>query len=412
MNRWIPVVGLVCVLLGTPALAQHQDNKLEPPDLEDYRRWGPLRARPGFEVSRLGYDSNILASSSGELVSDFTATLSPKLDGLVLFGSRGFLTLREQLGYTLHLENSDQNYWNNEFTARATVPVKGFGVFGEMTLEDQQWRPIDQEDIRTKSHLRNVGAGLILQPGWRTEIEIARHVNRWRFDDIESQSVSEQLDRDESWTDVDVSYRLGGRTRALLQLQNKQIEFSFPFTRGTTSFDRDTTEWRSLVGVRLGRGSSLVGQVLVGWSSIDAHDPALEDLSELIGELDATWVVGSRTRLRFYGERSPGFAVSGGNAYYLDTSGGVRAVHYFTNLLGGEVGYRRGRLDFPENPDCPTRHDKTQKVEVGVRLRLFNGADGRRVEYSLTVGRYRHDSNQAGVDQERNTFGFGAVLGF
>lgn len=407
-----PVVALLLLLASVPSAAQHQDNKLEPPDLEDYRRWGFFRARPGFELSRLGYDSNILSSSTGELVSDFAATLSPRLDGLVLFGSAGFLTLGDQFDYTLYKDNSDQNFWNNEFTARATIPVKRFGVFAEVALDDQQLRPIDQEDIRTQSRRRNFGGGLILQPGWRTEIELARHVNRWRYQDVQSQSIPERLNRDETSTDLDVSYALGGRTRALLRLQDKKIGFVFPFDTGTTFIDRDTTQRSALTGVRLGRGAALTGQVLIGWGRIDATDPGLEDLSELIGELDATWVVAPRTRLRLGGKRATGFAVSEGNTYYLDTSGSVRAVHYFTNLLGGEVAYSRGRLDFPEAQTPPTRQDLFQEVQVGVRLRVFNAADGRRIEYSLTVGRYRRESNIFGFDQERNTFGFGAVLGF
>jgi hypothetical protein len=412
--RRIATIGVLLLLLlsSVPTLAQHQDNKLEPPDLEDYRRWGFLRVRPGFELSRLGYDSNILSTSTGDPVSDVTATLSPRLDGLILFGSAGFLTFREKYGYTLYLENSDQNFWNNEFTARATVPFGGIGVFSEISIDDLQSRPVDQEDIRTQSQFRDFGLGVILQPGWRTEIEVARHTNRWRYEDPESFNVSERLDRDVKWTGIDVSHRLRGRTRALLKIKKEQIEFLAPFNSITGPIERDTTEWNKLVGVRLGRGSSVVGQLLLGRGTIDADDPSLEDLSETIGEIDATWVAGSHTRIRLTARRYPDFAVSEGNAYYLDTSGSLRGVHYFTNLLGGEVIYRRGRLDFPEASTPPTRRDETRHIEIGIRLRVFNSADGRRVEYSATVGRYRRESNLSGFDQDRNTFGFGAVLGF
>ncbi len=111
-------------------------------------------------------------------------------------------------------------------------------------------------------------------------------------------------------------------------------------------------------------------------------------------------------------ERTPGFAVSGANTYYLDTHGSIRTVHYFTSLFGGELTVRLGQLDFPEATTGTTRHDDISHYEMGVRMRLLNAADGRRVEYSLTVGRYRRDSNIEGFDQEKTTFGFGAVLGF
>lgn len=405
-------IAFLLLLLAAPVAAQQQDDKLEPPDLERYRRWGFLRARPGVELTNLGYDSNILSTSTGEKVSDTTATISPKLEGLVLFGSKAFLTFYEQFDYTLYLENGDQNFWSNSFETRATIPLGKFGVFVEGAYDDLRLRPIDQEDIRTESKRRELGFGVILQPGWRTEIELAQYGNRWRYDDPQGQNVSERLDRDETWTRLDVDYDLGGRTRLLLRLENKKIEFLSPFDTGTALVQRDTDERRGLAGFRLGRGSTLTGHLLLGRSRIDAEDPALQDLDEFIGELRATWIAGNRTRVTFVGERTPGFAVSDSNAYYLDTFGSIRTVHYFTRLVGGEVSARRGRLEFPEALVGTTRKDETSLYQVGVRLRLLAAPDGRRVEYSLTVGRYNRDSNLPGFDQEKTTFGFGAVLGF
>lgn len=417
MTRVPTAILLLLLLLGGQALAQQQENKLEPPELGNYRRWGFLRARPGIQLSNLGYDSNIFYSSMADPVSDTTATVSPKLDGLILLGSKAFITLSEQFDYTLYAEHSDQNFWNNAFTTRATVPFQNFGVFGQWSLDDNRWRPNDQQGLRVRSHRREFGVGMIFQPGWRTEIELARYANRWRYDDPQGQSVAvpvdERLNRDEAWTTLDISYHLHGRTRALLRVENRQIDFLAPFiTPGMVEIQRDTEEWRTLAGFRLGRGSSLIGHVLGGWIRIDAQDPVLRDLSELIGELDATWTAGSRTRVRLVAERTTGFSVSEASTYYLDTFGSIRTVHYFTNLFGGEFAVRRGRLDFPEALVGMTRQDQISHYELGLRLRLLNAADGRRVEYSLTVGRYRRDSNINGFDLEKTTFGFGAVLGY
>ncbi len=113
VTRFLPAI-LLLLSFGGLAYAQHQENKLEPPDLANYRRWGFLRARPGIELSDLGYDSNIFYSNT-QPVSDTTATLSPKLDGLILLGSKAFITLRDQFDYTVYAEHSDQNFWSNAF---------------------------------------------------------------------------------------------------------------------------------------------------------------------------------------------------------------------------------------------------------------------------------------------------------
>ena len=49
--------------------------------------------------------------------------------------------------------------------------------------------------------------------------------------------------------------------------------------------------------------SALGGDESLPLATIDADDPGLEDLSALIGEVDATWIAGSRTRFRLQAER-------------------------------------------------------------------------------------------------------------
>ena len=404
---------LLALCCAAPAWAQQpQEDKLSIPDLSQYRRWGFLRARPGVELSNFGYDSNILFNNTGATVSDITATLSPKLDGLILLGSRGFLTFEEQFDYTLYLENGDQNFWNNSLSTRATIPFKGFGFFGEWDFEDVRLRPLDQQDTRAESKRREIGGGMILQPGWRTEIEVAVYTDKYRLKDEEGTPIGTRLNRNETRTDLEVSYQLRGRTRGLLELERKRVDFLAPFDTGTTLVERDTRELRWRTGLELGRGGPLQGRLLLGWATINAQDPILEDFSEMIGELDVTWLAGSRSRVRFEAERRTGFAVSEGNAYFLDTFGAVRFIHYFTTIIGGEASYRRGTLDFPRATIGITREDEIERMELGIRLRLFRGADGRRIEYSATFGRFRRDSNLPGFDQDQNTFSLGAVLGF
>ena len=78
--------------LGLYTVALGAESKLQPPELDQYLRWGALRVRPGVELTNVGYDDNILYNDDNK-VSDFTATISPKAEILVLFGDR-FLPFR------------------------------------------------------------------------------------------------------------------------------------------------------------------------------------------------------------------------------------------------------------------------------------------------------------------------------
>lgn len=154
-----------------PSLAA--TDPLEPPDPERYLRWGPLRVRPALRLSNLGYDDNILFRTAAK-IGDYTATVSPEAEGLLLFGRRAFLTFTERLSHTVYLENGDQNFTENRFRSRVTLPLRSVGLFADVTIDDLKERPIDREDVRAERSDRGISAGLILRPGWRTEIEIAR----------------------------------------------------------------------------------------------------------------------------------------------------------------------------------------------------------------------------------------------
>jgi hypothetical protein len=409
--------GAICLglLLGFALAPAWSRSKLDPPELERYLRWGFLRVRPGITLSRLGYDDNIYNRRT-DMVGDYTATISPRLEGLALLSDRAFVTFTEQYDYTLYLENNDQNYGDNRFSGRVTMPFGNFGLFADTVLNNIKRRPIDQEDIRPEQRERTFSLGAIVRPGWRTEIEIERsHSDYSHFDpDFVSagQSISERLDRREESSTVETSYRLLGRTSLLLTGLTKNIEFDFLYPTADGEINRNSDEWRLLGGFEFGEGGILTGSLQIGHAQIDARDPAVPDLSEAIGEAQLIYRLSSSTKLLLEGERLPGFSVYDISSYYMSSNVEMRMVHYLNRLFGVEAGGRLGRLTFPESSQEVPREDDIRLYDVGVRLRMFENSIGRRVEYSLRIGRYNRTSTIEAYDRSRTTFGFGAVVGF
>jgi hypothetical protein len=409
MNRsWIRVA-LVAALAWAPSLAQ--ESALEPPDLGRYLRWGPLRVRPGLVISNVGYDDNIFASNANE-VGDYTATLSPKLDGLILFGHRAFLSFTEKLEYTAYLDNSDQNFTNQRASARATFPFRRKGVFVDGLFNRLKERPIDQQDIRADRDENGLGVGLILAPGWRTEIEIGHAFKTWDYFDEDADpnaevTIGDTLDRSESRNTLEVRYRVLGRTRLTMQAHVDTIEFDSAVSSG-----RDSQGWGVIPGVDFGEGGSLSGSVRVGWTELDADDPTQTDFDDVVGRAELAYRPRSRIHLRLDALREPGFTVSSSSTFYLDTRVRQRAVYYLTRIVGIESGGSRGKLEFPGASGAFERKDDVDTYEVGLRFRLAENSLGRRVEYSLRFQRYRRDSNDDRQDRARSAIGLNAVVGF
>jgi len=406
-----PIVALA-LLVGLPALAQ---DKLEPPDLTRYLRWGPVRARPGIGLSNLGYDNNIFLSSGDNVIGDYTATLSPRLDGLVLFGDGPFLTFREQLEYTAYFSYTDQSYYDNRASARLTVPFRRFGLLTDGTLNRIRERPVDLDDIRPIRHERGAGVGFLVRPGWRTEVELRLGQMDYEYSDPDSAVVDSgiaRLSRAEGSLNLRVRYRALGRTSLVFDGLRKTIDFDEPEIVDGAPVARNTDERRTMVGVELAVGGPLTGTLLAGWDAIDARDPALADLSEVAGEAHLVYRLNGRTRFEIDGVRLPGFSTFTTESYYLLSELGLRPVYYFNRLWGFEAALRRGWLAFPASSGAIERQDDLLRYDVGVRLRVMENSMGRRVEYWFRVGRYHRDSNLDGFDRDQSTVGFGATAGF
>ena len=407
---------LVGLLLLLPGASLRAASKLEPPDLDNYLRWGPVRVRPGFQMSQLGYDDNILFSTARGPVGDYTATFTPKLDGLILFGHRAFFTFVQRFDYTAFAQNRQLNYLNNYTQGRVTVPLQRVGFFVDGLLHRYNFRPVDLETVQTQGVERRIRGGVIFTPGWRTEIEIGQAYRRLFYTEVDPDpravTIAERLDRVEQGTTLEARYRIHGRTSAVFEGLFLTIAFENPFVLDDLVIDRDTAETRLLAGFELGRGGPLSGSAKVGWAGIRPDSSLVPGLSEPIGDVRLAYRLAPRTTLHLTTHRLPGFSVYEANAYYVDFEYKLRAVHYFNRLIGLEASGGRGRVTFPTSFSGFEREDRIRRYELGILLRLSENTIGRKVEYSLRIGRYRRNSTDPGVVQSKNTWGFGAVLGF
>ena len=407
-------IALVLAVAGAGGAAA--EDPLVPPDIARYLRWGPVRARPALSLTNLGYDNNIFLSGAGQnVVGDYTATVSPRLDGLVLFGDGPFLTFREQLDYTAYFSYNDQSYYDNRASAKLTIPFRQFGVMTDGTLNRIRERPVDLDDIRPIRHESGIGTAVLFRPGWRTDVQVRLGQMAYAYSDPDSSVVDSgiaRLSRDEGSLQARIRYRALGRTSLVFDGLRKTIDFDEPQIIDGLPVARKTDERRSMIGAEIVPGGPLSGSMLVGWDWLDARDPQLADLSTFVGEAHLVYRLNGRTRFEMDGLRLPGFSTFTTESYYLLTEFGLRPIYYFSRLWGFEASVRRGWLTFPVSSGVVERQDDLFRWDVGVRLRVMENSMGRRVEYWFRVGRWNRDSNLDTFDRDQATVGFGATAGF
>jgi len=90
----------------------------------------------------------------------------------------------------------------------------------------------------------------------------------------------------------------------------------------------------------------------------------------------------------------------------------MRAIHYLTRLVGLELGGSVGKLTFPGSFAVEERIDDLRNWDGGVRLRMFQGQAGGRLEYSIRLTHYDRESTVPTADRSGTTLSMGAVAGF
>ena len=411
------VLAAVLAAAAAPAFAQ-QVSPLTPPDTSRYLQWGPFRVRPGLTIPTLGYDNNVFAipeDSPVAPVGDYFIAVAPRLEGLILFGHRAFLTFDERLEFYVYAKQSDLTYFNQFGKARVTVPFRRFGIYADFGFDRTRDRPYDAQDIRPIRKSVPLGFGLIGKFGWRTDSELGVFHNRYTAEDPNDPcvvaptpncfTVGDLNDRTEEGGRFLFRYLVVGRTKLLLNLSRREITFDDP------AVGRDGTEQRQLVGVDFGLGGRIYGTFRVGHASFDLTDPADTGFDGPVGDVALGYSFGSSgSRITLTGARDVRYTVYETVPLYVFTGGELGLVKYFNRFIGIEGSAARQRLKFLGDP--AGRVDNDTIGSLGLRFRISENDLGRRVEYAFRYSRVIIDSTIDSLDQNRGTVGFGVTMGY
>ncbi|HEX4823525.1 MAG TPA: outer membrane beta-barrel protein [Candidatus Polarisedimenticolaceae bacterium] len=426
---------LVALILGLATLsARAQEiSPLEPPDTSRYLQWGPLRVRPGLIIPTFGYDDNVYAipnDSTFPRLGTYFVALAPRAEGLVLFKHWAFLTFDEKLEFYLYapVKNSDSypvalqkaieqtnlNYFNQYGTARLTVPFRRIGIYWDFGFNRTRDRPYDAQSIRPIRKEYPLGIGLVTKFGWRTDSEIGVFSTRMNAelsnDPCEAPgagcaTVAQVNNRTESGARWKARYLMFGRTRLLVDVGARKIDFDDP----VTAAHRNGDERRFTAGLDFGLGGRIFGNFHVGEATFDLTDPTQADFRGVVADVALGYDFGSSgSRVIVTGTRDVRYSIYDVSPLYLYTGGDATFIKYFNRFIGMEISGGLAALDFLGSD----RVDDITTGGAGIRFRVSENDLGRRVEYAFRYTRTKIDSSVATNNQNRGTVGFGVTVGY
>lgn len=372
-------------------------------------RIGPLRMFPALSISDVGYDSNVYyREDSNEVVSDYTAVLSPSVKSYLLLGSTAILSFNENPEYNFFAGEKQLRSFTNSYESslRLHLPL-GFVVSGSYEDSRHVRRSYSEFDRRIKDVMR----GVKLDAFWETYrgtalgVSLQRREYSYRSlaDGEADVDYAANLDRTEDSGFLEFDYRIF--SRSFLFLRAGLTDYSFDHAE---SIWRDAGSFEAAGGIRLPITGRLKGALSFGWKKFTPDSVDRKEFSGLIGEGSVDYRIGKFAFSLGY-VRNNFFSYIDQAYYYVEDryKGGVS--FYLTSFIRMDYNKSRSRMAYPEPFEylyggeaflIDSREDTIDNDQVGLVVRI-SGTIG----IGVNMNFYRRDSNAPGYNIKRDFIG-------
>jgi hypothetical protein len=367
------VVALVTILVMAPRPLAAQP-PLPPPEETPEHEQSRVVWRPSFELTNLGWDSNVFnlpeaespvdgnrAEQRGDFVTTFAAGLSP----IWRIGDARIVT-ETNLAYNYFHRFSQERGVDATARGRLEVPVSRARLHASGSVLNLRQRLNYEIDTRARRTERDYAGGVDVALGARTRLEFRARRGEVIFDDDspDARFLADTLNRDDRTAAIGFEYAVTPLTTFVVT--GERGVHRFPL-----SPERNGDSDGLFAGLSLSPDALISGQGSIGWRRVTITNPIIPTFTGITGDVDLATVIGVSTRLGVRVARDVTFSVDELSPYYVQTLGGVS----LTQALGEswEVGARvdRVRLDYVQSPLTPA--DQYQE-----HVDLFGGNVGYR----------------------------------
>lgn len=422
MRSWICVLGLVTALSmargATAQFAQYtapgslgeRGEALEGhlKEAVEKARWslGPLRLDPWTTVKDLAFIDNVFADTSGQEVSDITATAGIGLRGYLRTGSKVIWAVHALPEYVYWQDQTERRRWNGRYGGglfayfnrlKIEATVQQTKVQDVVTAEFEQQITSDQLRVQLSTEVELTGAISIYADAYSLETEnLTQELADSRVPELQ------RLDREETVINAGLRWRPRRRIAFSLGFEASDVVFTDP------TFSRANSGTAPFFGVEYDRDSLFV-RANVAVRSLEAENTAnFPDFDDPTGDLLIQIKPSERLSVQFYGQSGLVYSLSSDYAYFTDQrfGGGVRfEVGRRLSLRGyAEVG----SLDYERlSAAALERQDDLTTLGASVEFELWRSL-------RLAIGIYRTDYNSnldlfdRTVTVLRSSVGFGS----
>jgi hypothetical protein len=355
---------LLPALLVASAVAAQEPPPRDPVD-DATVRFGRVGLTPVLTVRDVGRDNNVFNESSNPK-SDFTATISPKLDVLVHPGPVLF-TLTTTSDYIYYQTYTSERSTNVGSTLRADFtfgPVRPFVSAGGSNSKDRVNREID---ARARHRDRAYGAGVRVQIYQGLFVSAGGRQTTTAFDSdatFRGENLADALNEKIDAVDGTVGVALTPLTTLSVVVTKQRDRFDH-------SPDRDSDTLRVMPTVTFSPLAILSGSAALGYRKFTTLDPAVPDYHGFVATLTLGTTLREKHHIDTVFARDVQYSYEEDTRFYVET--GVQGT--WTWEVAGPIDLRlngsRSRLHY-QSPTLTeaTDDDITFSYGAGVAWRL------------------------------------------
>ena len=368
-------------------------------------KWGPFRIYPSLQFTDIGYDSNVYYTPKQEKpVSDYTATVSLRLDLSFVFSNWLILTLSENPAYVYYIEQASQRYLNNTYSINLKVlAFSRIALSGTTQMNSAKIRWTGEIGTLNVLKNRETTGRIFYETPRNTSIGFTGLIRELKYENVTGtpgpDPIAVSLNREERSAKGEFNYRVFSDSFFFLNGGYSEYAFNYPESRF-----RDSYSYEGYTGIRFPLLGRARGVLSLGYKKLVPRTKALKGFSGLVGNTGVDLRFG-RFGYRLEYIRELPFSAYSNSLFYVGNRYGLGITFYLNRFIRLDYNYRHGRNYYPE----PTliRLPTGESVEINRldKYLLQSGAIVIRIIKNTGIGievnYMNRDSNYPGISLKR-----------
>jgi hypothetical protein len=322
-----------------------------PPDETLESQQTRLLWRPSFELTNLGWDSNVFnlpddpesPGATTDRRGDFVTSVAAGLAPIWRVGDARVVT-DTGVAYNYFHHYAQERGFDYAARGRLEVPVSRATLHASGSYLNLRQRLNFEIDTRARRTERDYAGGIDVALGSRSRLELTARRGEVIFDEDSPDAafMRDTLNRDERSVAVSFEYAVTPLTNFVVTGERGIHEFPLSPLRNGDSEGVSA-------GLSLSPDAVISGQGTLGWRHVTNTNPFIPAFTGLTGDVNLATVIGASTRLGFRAQRTVNFSVDELSPRYVQTLVGVSLTQALGESWEAGARFARVRLDYAQS---------------------------------------------------------------